>query len=94
MDSPQHIAVSTAHIYDTQRGRRRMSHNQIFHPRDRRPIGEGKPVDPRNVMQASAQLLVAARLIHHLDQVRAVRQINSAGRCSSRFDRKVIRIFR
>jgi hypothetical protein len=54
-----------------------MSGDELFHPRDGRPVSEGEAIHTRDVVQAGAKFFVGAGLVHHLDQVGAAREIEA-----------------
>ena len=92
----QHIAVTASHVHNAQPLRSLgVIRNQVVHPRDRRSIRKRQPVHPRNVMETAAKLLIAARPIHQLNQLRAPRKIQRRrARTLSVPGRNRVRLFR
>ena len=68
VDGAESVAVATADVDDMKRLGCVGCH-QLFEPRERRVVGEGEAIDPGDIVQTGAQLLVAAGLIHFFYEI-------------------------
>lgn len=74
VDVTQRFSVATAHVHDPERTPGCPDY-QFVQPGERRTFGKGEAVDSRDVAQTGGQILVAAGLLHHFDQIGALRKI-------------------